>query len=140
MRVVKSFLISLVVLIALPVLLFGFVRLNGAKQATAHYSDREILRSVFESTSNSEEDAAKLLAARRTAFLAKVPEGTSRAEVYRKLQADRIGCAPQSADTKASKVECMTMGHSYDFRWHFVLYFGADDKLIDVNINTLKGA
>jgi hypothetical protein len=139
MRVVKSFLISLAVLIALPILLFGLVRLNGAKQATAHYADREILRSVFES-SNADEDAAKLLTARRAAFLAKVPEGTRRTEVYRKLQADRIGCIPQSSDTKASKVECMTMGHSYDFRWYFVLYFGSDDKLIDVNINTLKGA
>jgi len=139
MRVVKSFLISLAVLLVLPVLLFGLVRLSGSKQAITHYADREILRAVFESSAGISADA-ELANVRRKALLGKIPEGASREEVYRKLAADRIGCVPAAADTKASKVECMTLGHSYDFRWLFVFYFDADNKLIDVQVSTVKGA
>jgi hypothetical protein len=139
MRVVKSFLISLAILIALPILLFGLVRLNGPKQAVVHYADREILRAVFESSAGLSADA-ELADVRRKALLTKIPEGAGRDEVYRKLAADRIGCVPASPETKASKVECMTLGHSYDFRWLFVFYFGAENRLIDVRVSTIKGA
>ena len=138
MRVMKSFLISLAVLIALPALLFGLVQLSGQKQVT-HYSGREVLRAIYESAAWMNPESADIPAMRRKAFLSKIAEGSERGEVYRKLAADRIGCLPAKPETKAAKVECMTAGHTYDFRWQFVLYFSDDNKLLDARIDTLKG-
>lgn len=139
MRVVKSFLISLAVLITLPAFLIGFVQLSGQKQAVTHYSDREILRTVYESTARTNPESADIPALRRKAFLMKIPEGSDRGEAYRKLAAERIGCSPAKPEAKSAKVECITTGHTYDFRWNFVLYFSDDNKLLDARIDTIKG-
>lgn len=147
MRAVKGFLISLTVMIAMPLLLLGFVNLNEQEhqQARAHYADREILRAVFASTRNlnrtgdPKKDAAITQAAERHAFLEKLPMGTSREEIYRRLVAEGMGCVPESSAIKRD-LQCMATGHSNDFRWFFVLRFSDEDKLLDADIRTLKGA
>lgn len=147
MRSIKGFLISLTVLIAMPLLLLGFVNLNEQEhqQARAHYAEREILRAVFASTrslkrsGDPKKDVAATQAVQRYAFLEKLPIGTSREEINRRLTAEGIGCVPESSASKRD-LQCMATGHSNDFRWFFVLRFSNEDKLLDADIRTLKGA
>ena len=145
MRVLKSFLISLAMLIGLPALFFGYLEITERRAAREYYANREILRVVFESkrnfrnSDNIRTDIESLNGLKRKAFLEKLPLGTDRETIYRRLAAEDMSCIPESK-TDASKAHCMAIGHSKDFRRYYILRFSADDRLVKAEIRQLKGA
>lgn len=125
--------------------LLGYLEFAERQQIETYYAKREILRAVHQSTrdlkhsGNASADAANKKAAKRQAFLEKLPVSTSREIVYRRLAAENMSCVPESA-TNNLQSQCMAIGHSNDFRWYFVLRFDENDRLLDAEIRTLKGA
>lgn len=125
--------------------LFGYLEFLERQQISSYYAGREILRGVHSSTrslkssGNAAADAAVSKATERQAFLDKLPLGTERDIVYRRLAAEGMSCAAEWTGNKL-RSHCMAAGHSNDFRWHFVLFFDDSDRLLDAEIQTLKGA
>lgn len=141
-RFARILLIAVAAPVAGVATVLAFLHSHEQQQAAAYYDNREILRAVYQSAENfqrtrdSKEDANRLRDAVRKAFFDKISVGTSRDEVYRRLEVEGMSCVPESN----TKTHCMAIGHSNDFRWFFMLHFSDGKQLLDAEIAMLKGA
>lgn len=125
--------------------LMGWLEFTERQQIRTYYAEREILRAVHGAGKDlprggdAKADAEARKAVRRHAFMQKLPAGTDRNAIFRILAAEGMNCVPESMKNRA-EARCMAIGHSGDFRWYFILRFSNEDKLLDAEIRTLKGA